>query len=200
MGRRGRVVRPLLALLLVTAVTGPTALAAPVTYMPPVDGAVLRGFEPPAGGYGPGHRGVDLDAVPGQPVAAAAAGEVVHAGPVVGIVWVSLDHADGIRTSYGPLTELRVRAGDLVEGGAVLGHLAAGGHGHGHRDRGLHVGARRDGDYIDPLLLFGSLRPSLDGGVRHGRAPAEVVVPDGAPVAAMTPRPRAATVGVPAVP
>jgi murein DD-endopeptidase MepM/ murein hydrolase activator NlpD len=132
-------------------------------YLPPVEGGVLRPFEPPEGAYGPGHRGLDLDAEPGSSVRAAAPGRVVHAGPVVRIVWVSIDHPDGIRTSYGPLEDLRVRAGDHVEAGQAIGHLAATGHGHGGRDRGLHLGARRDGVYLDPALLLGWVRPSLDG-------------------------------------
>src|SRR5690606_15665957 len=41
---------------------------------------VVRPFDPPTSPYGPGHRGVDLAAAPGQPVLAAAEGRIVHAG------------------------------------------------------------------------------------------------------------------------
>ncbi len=137
----------------------------PPSYRLPVDAAVVRPFEPPSTEYGPGHRGVDLEAAPGTSVRAAERGRVRHAGQVAGIVWVSIDHADGVRTSYGPLTGLRVAAGDEVERGQVIGALAEGDHGDAERDRGLHFGARRDGVYLDPMRLpgLGAPRPTLVG-------------------------------------
>jgi hypothetical protein len=137
-----------------------------VRYVRPVPGdSVLRGFDPGLTPYGAGHRGVDLPAAVGSPVAAAAGGTVRHAGPVAGTVWVSVDHADGVTTSYGPLTALRVRRGDPVAAGTALGQLAAGGHGHGDADSGLHWGARRGLVYLDPLSLLDPApwRPSLVG-------------------------------------
>lgn len=137
----------------------------PPSYRLPVDGPVVRPFEPPTTAYGPGHRGVDLEASPGTAVRAAEHGLVHHAGQVAGVAWVSIDHRDGVRTSYGPLTGLQVRAGDQVERTALLGILAAGDHGDVARDSGLHFGARRDGAYVDPMGLpgIGRPRPSLVG-------------------------------------
>jgi len=138
----------------------------PPSYRMPVDGPVVRRFEPPSSDYGPGHRGIDLDVPPGTPVGAAERGRVHHAGQVAGIVWVSIDHADGVRTSYGPLTSLRVSAGDDVARGDVIGLVADGGHGDPGADLGLHLGARRGGAYVDPLSLpgLGAPRPTLVGG------------------------------------
>jgi murein DD-endopeptidase MepM/ murein hydrolase activator NlpD len=137
----------------------------PPSYRLPVDGPVVRPFERPTTVYGPGHRGVDLGAEPGTAVRAAERGRVHHAGQVAGVVWVSIDHRDGVRTSYGPITGLQVRAGDEVERGALLGVLAASDHGDPERDSGLHLGARRDGEYLDPMGLpgIGQPRPSLVG-------------------------------------
>jgi hypothetical protein len=135
-------------------------------YVRPVPGeGVLRGFDPGLTPYGAGHRGVDLPAAAGAMVHAAADGTVRHAGPVAGTVWVSIDHADGVTTSYGPLTALEVRRGAAVSVGDVLGRLAAGGHGRGQEDRGLHWGARRGLVYLDPLSLLepAPWRPSLVG-------------------------------------
>jgi hypothetical protein len=158
-----------------TAAFGPPVVDAPaaavppvrrtVRYVRPVDGEVVRPFAPALTRYGPGHRGVDLAFEPGGSVRAAGAGTVRHAGPVAGTVWVSVDHADGITTSYGPMTALRVRRGDRVEAGTVLGRLADGGHGHGVVDVGLHWGARRGGVYLDPLSLLAPTpgRPALVG-------------------------------------
>jgi hypothetical protein len=136
-----------------------------VRYVLPVAGDVRRPFERPASAYGPGHRGVDLELAVGATVGAAAEGVVRHAGPVAGTVWVSIDHADGITTSYGPLAELQVRRGDAVRTGAAIGRLAPGGHGGDGGERGLHWGARLGGVYLDPLSLLAPppWRPSLVG-------------------------------------
>ncbi len=146
----------------------PGRAAGPVAYRAPVAGEVVRGFDPPGSDFGAGHRGVDLDASPGEEVHAAGAGQVTFAGTVAGTRWVSVQHADGVLTSYGPLERLRIRSGEQVAGGQPLGELAAGGHGHGGQDRGLHWGARRYGRYLDPLTLLGGAppRPSLVGAGR----------------------------------
>ena len=133
----------------------------PISYRLPVDAPVVRPFEP-HDPYGPGHRGVDLDARAGMPVRAAERGRVGHAGQVAGVVWVSVDHEDGIRTSYGPLTALHVAAGDDVARGDVLGLVAPSHHGDPDIDRGLHLGARRDGAYLDPMRLPGIVTPPAD--------------------------------------
>lgn len=118
----------------------------------PVPGEAVRGFAAPDGEYGTGHRGVDLAAAPGEPVRAALAGTVVFAGQVAGRRWVTLDHGDGLLTTYGVLEAPLVRAGDRLMAGDVLGVLAAG------ADH-LDWGARRDHTYLDPLTLLGQGRP-----------------------------------------
>lgn len=141
---------------------GPAAVA----YRRPVPGPVVRPFAPPATPYGPGHRGVDLAAEPGDPVVAAAGGEVVFDGVVAGIRWLTLEHADGVRTTYGPLAGVLPWKGQFVPAGGTLGWVAAG---HGPGDgAGLHWSARRGGGYIDPLSLLngagtGRWRPALVG-------------------------------------
>lgn len=118
---------------------------------PPV---VVNPFRGPTGPFGPGHRGADLAGVPGQPVLAARDGVVFFAGPVAGRQTVSVQHDDGLRTTYEPLIPV-VTAGEPVTAGQVLGLLEP-----GHAscpDACLHWGARRDRlVYVDPLVL---LRP-----------------------------------------
>lgn len=129
-------------------------------YEPPVSGAVVAGFAPPAQRWAAGHRGVDLAAGEGERVRAAADGVVSFAGSVAGQRWISLDHPDGIRTSYGPLGRINVRSGQLVSRGDDLGTVVG-----GHRPGAvvLHWGARRGDDYFDPLTLLeaASWRPAL---------------------------------------
>jgi len=116
--------------------------------------AVLAPFGAPEDPFGPGHRGVDLAGAVGQPVLAARGGTVAFAGPVAGHGVVSVQHDDGLRTTYEPLVP-SVRGGDVVSEGTVLGTLVA-----GHRGCSspcLHWGVRRDRlEYLDPLVL---LRP-----------------------------------------
>lgn len=122
-------------------------------YAWPVHGPVLRPFEAPGSPYGPGHRGIDIGAPAGTPVRAAAAGIVAFAGTVAGERYVSIDHPDGIRTTYSWLAEIRARGGDWVAGGEVIGVT-----GNGHPDGPsphLHLGARIGAAYLDPLLLLG---------------------------------------------
>jgi murein DD-endopeptidase MepM/ murein hydrolase activator NlpD len=114
--------------------------------------AVLTPFGDPANPFGPGHRGVDLAGAVGQPVLAARAGTVVFAGPVAGLGVVSVQHDDGLRTTYEPVVPV-VRVGAKVAAGAVLGTLVAGHR--GCRSTCLHWGVRRDRlDYVDPLVLL----------------------------------------------
>lgn len=134
-------------------------------YTAPVPGAAIRRFEPPGSTFGAGHRGVDLAATVGEVVTSSAGGTVTFAGEVAGRGWVSVQHPDGVVTSYGPLRALAVSRGAFVAAGAALGELDAGGHGDGRRDDGLHWSARLAGTYLDPLqLLDGATpRPSLVG-------------------------------------
>lgn len=156
-------------------VLGARAAAAdpPVVYEAPLDGGVVRGFEPPLRSWGSGHRGVDLAALPGDAARAAADGTVTFAGAVAGERWVSVRHDDGVVTSYGPLGIVTAEPGARLVRGGVVGTVAP-----GHRDRGwsLHWGARRDGEYIDPLSLLEPVRwrPALvgPGRTRVGDPPA----------------------------
>ncbi|ACQ80758.1 Peptidase M23 [Beutenbergia cavernae DSM 12333] len=116
---------------------------------PPPD--VVRRFEPPPAPWAAGHRGVDLAAAQGTAVLAASDGVVAFAGTVADRGVVSVDHADGIRTTYEPLAPT-VPAGERVARGDVVGILQS-----GHAEVPcLHWGARRGSDdYLDPLTLVG---------------------------------------------
>jgi murein DD-endopeptidase MepM/ murein hydrolase activator NlpD len=118
---------------------------------------VVRGFDPPATPYGPGHLGVDLASRSGQPVRAAADGVVSFAGPVAGRGLVVIEHPDGIRTEYEPIRPAVTR-GAVVHRGEMIG-LVAGTHGACAPGGCLHWGARRGEDYLDPLVLLQPLGP-----------------------------------------
>ncbi len=159
---------PILRLVLLVVLTGallggsgPAASAAPDASAPggpygwPLDGvpAVTRPFDPPATVYAAGHRGVDLAGAPGAPVLAAGAGVVAFAGLVAGRPVVSVDHPDGVRTTYEPVQPL-VAAGQAVARGSPLGVLVAG-HAGCPVAACLHWGARTGPSaYLDPLRLL----------------------------------------------
>jgi murein DD-endopeptidase MepM/ murein hydrolase activator NlpD len=129
------------------------------TYDWPVQGPVIRAFDPPDTAYGSGHRGIDIAAPVGTAIRAPADGVVAFAGPVAGGLFVSIDHPDGVRTTYSWLSAASVPVGVGVRRGDILGRT---GQGHaGLEPPHLHLGARYGGAYIDPMLLLA--RGSLVG-------------------------------------
>jgi murein DD-endopeptidase MepM/ murein hydrolase activator NlpD len=116
------------------------------------DLAVTRPFDPPPDPFAAGHRGVDLGGTPWSPVLAAGDGVVVFAGMVAGRPVVSIDHADGLRTTYEPV-DPSVAAGQRVTRGSPIGTLTAG-HAGCPREACLHWGLRRGETYLDPMALL----------------------------------------------
>jgi murein DD-endopeptidase MepM/ murein hydrolase activator NlpD len=133
---------------------------------PPVTGPLVRGFEEPAGPFGPGHRGVDFAAGPGTPVRSPVGGRVTFAGPVAGTTWVTVEATPGMLASVGPLRATTLSTGAKVGIGANVGPLAS-----GHRatdpttgaaTTAVHLSLRVDGVYVDPLpWLAGLAAPRL---------------------------------------
>jgi murein DD-endopeptidase MepM/ murein hydrolase activator NlpD len=124
----------------------------PGSYAWPVVGPVIRGFIAPPNHYGAGHRGIDIGVAFGSPVHAANDGVVAFAGWVGGSLYVSIDHLDGVRTTYSWLSLAMVRKGESVRRGDVI---ASSGHGHPEiQEPHLHFGARIGETYIDPMILL----------------------------------------------
>ena len=151
---------------------------------PPLDGRIVRGFDAPPSPYAAGHRGVDLAARAGAVVRAAAAGRVYFAGVVAGTGTVSVDHGNGWRTSYQPVTP-SVATGDVVAAGDRIGSLVLG---HCGAAACLHWGLTDGETYLDPsayaelpvirLLPAGSVPP-----LRPDLPPARVGAAGSRPVA-----------------
>jgi murein DD-endopeptidase MepM/ murein hydrolase activator NlpD len=120
---------------------------------------VLQRFRPPPQRWKPGHRGVDLSAVPGDTVVAAGPGVVTFAGPLAGRGVVTVTHG-ALRTTYEPVTAT-VHEGDDVGAGDPVGTLASGVSHCGGYPSCLHWGLRRGTEYLDPLSLLGLARPIL---------------------------------------
>lgn len=129
-------------------------------YVQPVRGPIVRHFEPPPTPYAAGHRGVDFGAPAGSTVTASASGTVAFAGSVGGALYVSIDHADGLRTTYSYLSAILVRSGSPVAQGEAIARSGAG---HpGATEPHLHFGVRRGDEYLDPEeILAESLRRNV---------------------------------------
>lgn len=117
---------------------------------------VLREFAVGSHNWLPGHRGVDLAVPVGATVLAAGDGTVIYAGRLNDRSLVSIEHNDGIRTTYEPVLAV-VSVGDRVNRGEIIGTLDSG---HCMFESCLHWGAKRGSDgYFNPMsLLAGPIR------------------------------------------
>lgn len=122
-----------------------------VTYRPPVDAPVIDPFRAPTSPYGPGNRGIDYATVSGTPVRTIAPGTVTFAGLVAGTRYVTVLHADGLRSSYGGLASISVAEGAAIDAGDQVGIAGD----------GLHLGVRRGDEYLDPETLFAQAAPQV---------------------------------------
>ncbi|WP_240044684.1 M23 family metallopeptidase [Streptomyces alboflavus] len=140
---------------------------------------VVRGWEPPATEYGPGHRGVDLAAAPGSAVRAVAPGRVFFAGRVGGRGVVSVELSGTgtppLRTTYEPV-RAAVRKGARVAAGEILGTVEPAPRSHCATSC-VHWGLLRADTYLNPLAL---LPPWL-----LGHRPARLLPLSGAPAVAL---------------
>lgn len=93
--------------------------------------AVLRPFEPP--------------------------GRVSFVGVVVDRPVLTIDHGNGLRSSFEPV-ESTLRPGDAVAEGAVVGRALPG---HCGGTPCIHWGVRHDDAYLNPLAFVMDLRPSI---------------------------------------
>ena len=123
------------------------------SYVVPLYGTVIAGWDAPDDNpFAAGHRGVDVAAPLGSPVRASAAGTVVFAGLVAGNLTVSIDHPDGVRSTYSYLASTAVKRNEHVEQGQLVGSV---GHGHpGSNVSHVHLSMRRSGVYFDPLPVY----------------------------------------------
>jgi murein DD-endopeptidase MepM/ murein hydrolase activator NlpD len=112
-----------------------------------------RPFEAPAHRYASGHRGVDVRAMGVLTVRAPAGGVVAFAGRVVDRDVLTIDHGGGLVTTLEPVTSA-LSPGEPVAAGDTVGELSVGGH---TEPGALHIGVRMDGEYINPMTLFGEV-------------------------------------------
>jgi murein DD-endopeptidase MepM/ murein hydrolase activator NlpD len=106
----------------------------------PADGSIIRGFVP--GSY----PGIDIGAVPGSPVRAAADGTVaVITKDTDQVPILILRHADNILTVYANIDGIKVAKGDRVKRGQTIAAVRAG------SPAFLRFEVRNGIDAVDPM-------------------------------------------------
>jgi hypothetical protein len=94
------------------------------------------------------HGGLDIGAPLGTPVKSPAAGTVIVASSGGGFgKHVKLDHGNGVRSLYGHLSKLDVKAGERVEKDQVIGLVGSTGRSTGPH---LHYEVRVEGKRVNP--------------------------------------------------
>jgi septal ring factor EnvC (AmiA/AmiB activator) len=141
----------------------PEGLARRGALVRPVDGEVVAPFGPfrdEETGVELGRDGVELRALPGEAVRAAAAGEVRSVAEVEGLgTTVIVDHGQGWRTLIARLAQPRVRAGSTVAAGDPIARAAG---------ATVHLELAQGAAWLDPVAWFAPPPPDAH---RHHHAP-----------------------------
>ncbi|WP_114227411.1 MULTISPECIES: M23 family metallopeptidase [Sphingomonas] len=108
------------------------------------------------------HKGVDFGAHYGQPIQAAAEGQVIQAGWAGGYgQQVRIAHGNGLVTSYSHMSRMAVTPGTLVHQGQVIGFVGSTGLSTGPH---LHFETLQGGVAVNPLgVRFTSVAPVNPG-------------------------------------
>jgi len=106
------------------------------------------------------HQGLDFRVGPNTPVSAVNRGTVILARPLYfeGNC-VVVDHGRGLLSLYLHLSELKVKEGDVVERGTLVGLSGATGRATGPH---LHLAVRWQGMYLNPAALFKLPLPQME--------------------------------------
>jgi murein DD-endopeptidase MepM/ murein hydrolase activator NlpD len=131
-----------------TAAGGSVAVGSPSSagFSWPVQGVLTSRFGPR---WGRMHEGIDVSASTGTPIAAAAGGTVIVAGPQGGYGnLVVVDHGGGLSTAYAHQSRIATSVGQAVGRGSILGYVGSTGNSTGPH---LHFEVRVNGGAVDPL-------------------------------------------------
>ena len=99
------------------------------------------------------HEGIDIPAKRGTPIYAAEAGRVIHSGDGLGDYGqvVILKHVGRYSTVYAHNRRNRVKKGEFVEKGDLIGEVGTSGNASGPH---VHFEVRRDRTPVDPLFYL----------------------------------------------
>lgn len=115
----------------------------------PTHGTCSSGFGSRDGEF---HRGQDIAAPIGTPIVAAAGGTVIDSGPASGYgLWVRIQHANGVITTYGHNNRNLVQPGQQVQAGQPIAEVGNQGESTGpHLHFQIDVGSQA----VDPIAFY----------------------------------------------
>lgn len=119
-------------------------------WRPPVEAAVADPFRAPECPWCAGNRGIEYQPTPGRPVTSVQAGTVTFSGDVAGVRYVVVEHADGLRATYGRLATASQSVGTRLPAGATVGVAGSG---------TTYFGLRLGDEYVDPTPFLGVVEP-----------------------------------------
>ncbi len=132
-------------------------LKSPLKFDPIITSRFTSHRKHPVLGFTRAHLGVDFRAPTGAPVVAVADGVVVSAAFNAGAGrMVHLRHGNGLETQYLHLSAYKVRAGQRVHQGDVIGLVGATGLATGPH---LDYRVRKDGTYMNPVAIHQAMPP-----------------------------------------
>ncbi len=151
----------LIALIfLITSLAGP--VAEPEVFGTPVPfltDSIERKFSPPSAKFAPGHRGIDIDAL--APLQSPVSGTVAFQGQVTNRMVLTIRSDRGYLLSFEPLCS-DLEPGGSVSKGQVIGSYCDGESGYeAHCEGCVHFSVRTARGYLNPLLFYRLLQPSL---------------------------------------
>ena len=119
-----------------------------VSWRWPAEGKVIQGFSL----SGSVNKGIDIDGNLGEPVMAAAAGEVVYAGSDLAGYGrlIIMKHNNSYLSAYAHNRELLVDEGDSVKAGQKIAEIGS----TGTTEPKLHFEIRRNGTPVDPMRFL----------------------------------------------
>ena len=106
------------------------------------------------------HAGLDFRTPTGTPILASADGEVIHAGRMGGYGnLVELRHANGLKTRYAHLSKIKVKKGQRVDAGMMIGAAGSTGRSTGPH---LHYEVRSGERALDPMRYLNAGKQLAD--------------------------------------
>lgn len=141
----------------------------PVGMLMPVNGSISSPFASsrlhPILGIFRAHKGVDLVAPTGTPIAAPAEGLVVSVGRRLGYgLTIEVAHTGGVVTRYAHCSKVMVQRGDSVSKGQTIGAVGATGLVTGPH---LHFEVLVRGRSVDPIRFIASTHLATPGAAAH---------------------------------
>ncbi len=134
----------------------------PPIFQWPVHGNITARYYDPdyVAVFGVPHKAIDIAVPQGTPVKSVSEGVVfaVKLGGATGYTYVLIGHRNGYSSVYGHLSQVYVKAGDLVDYSTIIGLSGGlpGTNGAGHMTTGahLHLELMKDGEHMNPQAVL----------------------------------------------